>query len=133
MIVLLCGGMAAVVLLLAVALLARRENERHDPQDRAGSWQLVGNYSGHTHMETPPLRIDSPVWRLTWACTARETPAKKTFQVRVIDDRGKLIGTPVNSEGDEGETTLIETEPGMYALVIRATNVEWQIAVEHQP
>jgi hypothetical protein len=131
--ILLCGGIAVVIVLLAIALLAKREQDRRDPQSRASSWQLVGKYSGHTHMETPPFRIASPVWRLTWACTAEQTPAKKSFQVRVTDDRGRLISTPVNSSGDEGETTLVESEPGMYALVIRATNVEWQLAVEHRP
>lgn len=133
LLILLCAGMLGLILPLAAVLLGKREQDRRDPQPRAGSWQLVGKYSGHTHMETAPFRIASPVWRLTWACTAQQTPAKKTFQVRVTDDRGRLISTPVNSSGDEGETTLVESEPGMYALVIRATNVEWQLAVEHQP
>jgi hypothetical protein len=133
LIMMLLGCLLAMVLLLAFSLLANREKQRAAPQDAAAAWQPVGNYSGHTHMLTPLFRIQSPVWRLAWACTANETPAKKSFQVRVLDDRGKLVGTPINSAGDQGETTQMETEPGMYFLDIHATNVEWQLTVEHQP
>jgi hypothetical protein len=131
----LVGALLAMLLLLAVTLLAHREKERQDrdgPRNAAG-WQTVGRFSGHTHATTALFRVASPVWRITWSCSAYETPAKKHFQVRVMDDRGNLVGTPINSPGDEGETTMVETEPGMYLLEVRAANVEWVLTVEHQP
>jgi hypothetical protein len=125
-----------LLLLLAFTLLAHREKEKTQDGPRAGtgSWQRVGSYSGHTHMQTPLVRIDSRTWRLTWTCTADEEVAgRKTFRVQVADDEGQPVGTPIDCSGDGGETTMMETEPGMYFLLIRATNVRWELRIEHQP
>ena len=133
-IVLFSGGLLATILLLAITLLTDRDKQKkHEPKNATATWQRVGDFSGHTHLQTQAFRIESPTWRMTWSCQPNQTAAKKSFQVHVMDEFGKLVGTPITVRGDGGETTVMETEPGIYFLVIHASNVQWELTVEHQP
>jgi hypothetical protein len=128
------GGILAAVLLLSITLLAHRDKEaKAKPKNAFAGWQPVGVFSGRGRMESPRFEVKSSVWRMNWSCQANETPAKKSFQVHVMDSLGKLVGTPISATGDDHQVTVMEDGPGTFFLVVQATNMRWELTVEHQP
>src|SRR5207247_10603272 len=85
-VLLVCGGLLGTLLMVAITVLADRDKQQGTSSKAAGAWEPVGKYAGRGRMQTPQFHVKSPVWRLKWSCQADETPAKKKFQVHVIDD-----------------------------------------------
>jgi len=135
LVVLFFGGLLAALLVLSITVLRHRQQERDLEQTKATStgWQPVGIFSGRGRMETPRFRVESRTWRMRWSCKGYQAAAKHRFEVHVLDDSGKFVASPISADGDDAQTTVMETEPGAYFLVIRGTNVEWELTVEHQP
>lgn len=132
-VLLLFGVILATTLLLGVTALLdhkQRQAEQQAAADPTGTWQKLAEFSGRGPMYSKRFRVAGPVWRMNWNCQVDETPSKKSFDVHVMDDGDKLLGSPIGTQGDGDDAVVMENGPGTFYLVIKATNVRWSVTVE---
>ncbi len=120
-------GMVAAFLVLASSAAAQVGEAEAD--EGCANPQVVETFSGTENQRTPQFEITSDTFRLTYNIEMTGPNSFPVFGTDVLGENGQPIGTDQRSFLTFEEDSIL-AGPGVFALKIRASDVNYEITVK---